>query len=386
MRDVLLFAFIPFFAFFGALLYPKAAEGEISSGSSVLSAAAEVLEETSFSFFDMMLSPPNADASSLSSADGIYTSARAAFFRREEHELLSEDPSGLLLLLPETRVTPPAVLPPGYLPVMRVSLAYKTFDIINGTDYSLDMKKLLSEKYPFPSPDLSKPLVLILHTHATESFYEDDEAVAAFRSFSGGCGNGASGLYKNGSYAPRSSDTSKNMVHIGDIFAGVLSAGGITVLHDRTLHDLNNYEGAYTSSRESAQAYLKKYPSIKYVLDLHRDSLIKDDGTKMDPSFVHDGKDTAQVMLVIGSDASGYYHPYWKKNLSLALKYKSYLFSEDPDLVRPIYLRTGRFNQQLSAGCMLLEIGSCGSVISEAENAAVLAANALVKMILENAG
>ena len=89
-------------------------------------------------------------------------------------------------------------------------------------------------------------------------------------------------------------------------------------------------------------------------------------------------------MLVVGSDGSGYYHPNWRSNLSLALRYRSYLGKVSDEFVRPIYLRTGRFNQQVSVGSMLLEIGSCGSTLEEAENAAVYAARALADMIYSN--
>ena len=42
--------------------------------------------------------------------------------------------------------------------------------------------------------------------------------------------------------------------------------GGVTVLHDKTLHDYPSYTGSYTQSAKTIKAYLKKYPSIKVVL------------------------------------------------------------------------------------------------------------------------
>ncbi|MBE6551105.1 MAG: hypothetical protein E7665_03095 [Ruminococcaceae bacterium] len=284
----------------------------------------------------------------------------------------------------EEKIILPSVLPEGYIPVMRTDLAYKTFDIINDTDYKLDRAKLDNAEYPFLAPSKNGPSVLIVHTHATEAFYEDDSEVSYFKKTNPSNDEKIAGYYLKDSAAPRSSDTSENMVRVGEIFAATLESLGISVIHDKTLHDLNNYNGAYQSTYKTVSKYIEKYPTVQYILDIHRDSLIKSDGTKLAPTTVIDGKPAAQVMLVVGSDGSGYYHPNWRSNLSLALRYRSYLGKVSDEFVRPIYLRTGRFNQQVSVGSMLLEIGSCGSTLEEAENAAVYAARALADMIYSN--
>ena len=284
----------------------------------------------------------------------------------------------------EDKIVLPSVLPEGYIPIVKTDLAYKTFDIINDTKYIIDRKKTDNAEYPFLTPQKNAPAVLIVHTHATEAFYEDDSEVTYFKKTNPSEDGNIVGYYLKDSAAPRSSDTSKNMVHIGEVFAETLESLGISVIHDKTLHDLNNYNGAYRSTYSSVTKYIEKHPSIQYVFDLHRDSLIKADGTKMAPSTVIDGRSTAQVMLVVGSDQSGYYHPNWRSNLSLALRYRKHLSEISDEFVRPIYLRTGRFNQQVSVGSMLLEIGSCGSTLEEAENAAVYAAQALADMIYSN--
>ncbi|MBQ5897202.1 MAG: stage II sporulation protein P, partial [Oscillospiraceae bacterium] len=72
-----------------------------------------------------------------------------------------------------------------------------------------------------------KPTVLILHTHATESYTR-----------------AAGETYKETS-AFRTLDEGYNMISVGDRLAQLLEAGGITVVHDRELHDYPSYSGSY---------------------------------------------------------------------------------------------------------------------------------------------
>ena len=67
------------------------------------------------------------------------------------------------------------------------------------------------------------------------------------------------------------------------------------------------------------ETYLERYPTIKVVMDVHRDALIGEDGTIYKPITTINGEKCAQVMLVMGSDAK-YTHPEWQQNLSLAVK------------------------------------------------------------------
>jgi hypothetical protein len=59
-----------------------------------------------------------------------------------------------------------------------------------------------------------------------------------------------------------------------------------------------------------------------------------------------DGEKTAQVLLVVGSDAGGQEHPKWRENLKLAMRIQEELNGPLPTLARPMTLRTSRFNQQ----------------------------------------
>jgi stage II sporulation protein P len=83
-------------------------------------------------------------------------------------------------------------------------------------------------------------------------------------------------------------------------------------------------------------------------------------------------------MVVVGTDAAGNHHPGWQQNLSLGLKLTALLEQTDPGLTRPVNLRSQRFNMDLTAGSLLIEVGAAGNSHDEA----VLAAGALARAIL----
>ena len=168
------------------------------------------------------------------------------------------------------------------------------------------------------------------------------------------------------------------MVSIGDHVAELLEAGGISVLHDRALHDSPSYDASYNNSRASAQNYLKAFPSIKLVLDLHRDSYEDEEGNQIVRTVFSEGNTLAQLMFVVGTDYGGYTHPQWQENFALALKLQTQLEKLCPGICRSINLRSQRFNQDLSTGALLVEVGASGNTRQEA----LLAAEVLAEGIL----
>ena len=71
-------------------------------------------------------------------------------------------------------------------------------------------------------------------------------------------------------------------------------------------------------------------------------------------------------MLVVGTDRGNRIHPNWQKNFSLALRLQTLLERASPGITRPLNLRTQRFNQDLSPGALLIEIGGAGNTHQEA--------------------
>ena len=262
---------------------------------------------------------------------------------------------------------PSAGAPEGIIPKTMVagsSAKYITsgsVSVYNHTDYAIDIPALIQN-----APQLSAagegPKVLIYHSHATESYSMQGTDV----------------------YEPsgdhRTLDTDKNMVRVGEEMKAVFEAAGIGVVHDTTLYDYPSYNDAYNRSVQGVAENLKKYPSIVLVLDVHRDALVANDGTiyKVVAGTVDD---CAQVMMVMGSDATGQVHPNWKVNLALALSIQSALSGKWSTLARPLVLRPTRFNQHLSTGTILVEVGTHGNTLQEAITAARLYARTVVELM-----
>lgn len=204
------------------------------------------------------------------------------------------------------------------------------------------------------------PTVLILHTHTSESYEktgEDYVQTAAYRTL----------------------DENYNMLAIGDRVAECLEKKGIRVIHDREFHDYPSYNAAYTHARKGIQACLKEHPGITLVLDLHRDAA--EVGAKqLSTHTLVEGKDCAQLMLVLGLGNSGLPNDRWEDNLSLALKLQTTLEEQAPGITRSMSLRGQRFNQDLAPYTLLVEVGAAGDTLDEALTAAEALADALASL------
>ena len=218
------------------------------------------------------------------------------------------------------------------------------------------------------APELSNagdgPKILIYHSHATEAYTQD----------------GTDMYEESDSY--RTLDTDQNMVRIGEEMTAVFEAAGIGVIHDTTLYDYPSYNNAYIRSIEGVQAALKEYPSLVLLLDVHRDALVADDGT-IYKAVAGTVDNCAQVMMVMGSDASGQIHPNWKVNLALAAEIQDAVAQKWATLARPIVLRGSRFNQHLSTGMLLVEVDTHGNTLQEAITAARLYARTVADLMTE---
>lgn len=224
--------------------------------------------------------------------------------------------------------------------------------------WTADLPSLLTQPLSW---DLTgdSPTVLIVHSHATESF--------------------TGGNYKETS-PYHTLDTDHNMLSVGAYVADRLRAGGISVIQDTSLHDEPSYDASYTNSRKSVQEYLKEYPSIRLVLDLHRDAYEDAYGNQAAHTVFSQGQAIASLMFVVGTDYGGLTHPMWQQNLALALKLQTQLENLCPGICRNINLRTQRFNQDLSSGALLVEVGASGNTYAEAIGAAEMLAQAVLSL------
>ncbi len=235
----------------------------------------------------------------------------------------------------------------------------------NGSDMSLDIAELLSRKPDIAITDTSEPQVLIMHTHTTECYLDYD-----------------AGFY-NDTDPTRTLDETKNVVAVGEVIAAQLRAAGIGVVHDKTVHDSPQYSGAYDRSKETIQRNLEAYPTIQVVLDIHRDSIQRDASTKVKPTAEIEGKKAAQMMIVLGMmNTDAVPHPDRQENLSLAVRLQRELHTRYEGVVRPISLvGNARYNQQLTHGSILVEMGSEANTLEEAMYSGQMLGRALVKVL-----
>lgn len=246
----------------------------------------------------------------------------------------------------------------------RLSFSPSDGDLVNirsSWDCALTPRELVMEPLDW---DLTgdEPTVLIYHTHAMESYTpqtgEDYTEEVPFRT----------------------ADLDYNMVSIGTRLAELLENAGISVLHDTTLHDAASYNGSYASSRETVEKYLAQYPSIRLVLDIHRDAAEDGSGHQVATTAETAQGDTARLMLVLGSEAGGLYNPNWRENYALAVKLQAVLEQESPGLCRELHLTDQRYNQDLSPGALLIEVGAAGNSHDEALRAMTPLAEAIAAL------
>lgn len=236
------------------------------------------------------------------------------------------------------------------------------------TQQKLNLSQFLDAKPDLKVNDKSQPSVLIFHTHTTESYEMLDR-----------------GWYAQ-DYVTRSNSSDRNMVRVGIEIKEQLEAAGYTVIHDTEIHDVK-YTGAYDHSRKSVEKYLKQYPSIKIVLDIHRDAIEQDNGVRIKPVANILGKKAAQIMIITGCEEGKVTSfPNWKKNLTFALNLQSVCEEMYPGLMRPVYFCQRKYNMDLSHNNLLIEMGSCANTLEESAYSGRLLGSALVKLLNSNQG
>jgi stage II sporulation protein P len=226
---------------------------------------------------------------------------------------------------------------------------------------TLPLKDSVSVASVYSSRD---PLVLIVHTHGTEAYSVD----------------GAISFKDDGAEIARSRDTGKNVVAVGEVLANELNDHGVPTLHCKVMHDEFQYKDAYSRSEETIRKYLKEYPSIRLILDLHRDAMEDGTGKQLCTTVDVKGQKSSQLMMVVGSSAGGLHHPAWQENMALALKLHVQLEKLYPGICRPVSFRYQRFNQDLSPGAMLIEVGTAGNTLPQALVAAQCLADAIIAL------
>ncbi len=225
---------------------------------------------------------------------------------------------------------------------------FENVRVKNTTDTkTLNIEKVLSQPLEL-SVDKSKPAVLIFHSHTSEGYEMIERDWYAQ------------------DYTCRSNDESLNIVRVGTEIANYLEKSGYTVIHDKTIHD-KSYNASYPNSRKTVAKHLEEHPEIQVVLDIHRDSITLDNGTKIKPVNTIGGKKAAQLMIITGAEEGDVEDfPDWEYNLRFALQLQKKCETMFPGLMRPVLFSQRKYNMDMTRCSLLIEMGSEANTLDEA--------------------
>lgn len=217
--------------------------------------------------------------------------------------------------------------------------------IYNGVKIKNESKYKLTEEDLKPDIDFkNKEDIVIYHTHTCESYTKTEKYT-----------------YKSsGNF--RTTDLNYSVARVGEELKKYLDKYGFNVIHNKTYHDYPKYNGSYTRSLETIEKILKT-SKASLVIDLHRDAL--GSNSKYAPAVKINGEEAAQLMFVIGTDGGGLKHDKWKKNLKLAIKIQEKANEMYPGLFKPIIVRNSRYNQHVSEGACIIEVGATGNTLEQ---------------------
>ncbi len=219
--------------------------------------------------------------------------------------------------------------------------------IINYSGAQIDVEGLLevgfqNAKYSYSE----RPVVLILHTHTSEGYYGMDKSNPIHT-------------------------LTKSVVAVGEKIVYELNSRGISSVHCSVIHDSDGYP--YTNARETIETMLRIYPTIEYVIDLHRLDLTDEKNT---PISAISPTGIAQMRLTVSSDGK---KP--RDNLALALALRQKLNSNNQRLCMPIVYTNSSYNAPLSQYYLKIDVGSLGNDAAEALAAAEIFAETFADVL-----
>ena len=298
----------------------------------------------------------------------LWKNAEGSFLGKKEETTSKEENILPSPVIPDDTIVPDEiVIPDGATPIVSLDLSYaeKGAEYLNNeTFYNPNASALL--KTDITASPTYEPLVLVLHTHTSEGYLSQNAT------------------YIDGDLGKitYTEDEEFNMLAVGKAFIAGLNKKGITAIHCTVMHDEAGLSGSYERAAQSIQFFREHYPSIRYVVDLHRDAILTADGEYVRAVTEVEGKSVAQILPVVGSDAGGWEHDAWEGNLSLALQLRQMLNQNNNALCRPVMIKRSTYNQEMAPYAILLEIGTGANSIDEAIAAATLAGEAFAKVIL----
>ncbi len=200
-----------------------------------------------------------------------------------------------------------------------------------------------SEYIQDPNPtQITEPLVYIYNTHQLEGY-----SATNFEEY----------------------NITPNVLMASYLLKEKLNKAGIpTIVETANITDflsLNNWDYAqsYQASKFFITDALNQYPSLKLLIDLHRDAISKEASTTE-----INGKKYAKILFVVGLE-----HENYQSNLDLANLLSSKIKEKYPSLSRGVMTKKGSgvngiYNQNLSPYSVLIECGGKENSIDEVMN------------------
>lgn len=157
-----------------------------------------------------------------------------------------------------------------------------------------------------------------------------------------------------------------NITKVSEYFAEALAKHGIGAQVDNTdhmsvLHEKNwTYGQSYDASRPIVEEALAANQDIQYVFDLHRDSLPREQTTK-----VIEEEAFAKILMVVGAENKNF-----EQNLRIATTLHELINEKYPGLSRGVITKEGPgsngvYNQDLLDNALLIEMGGYDNTLEE---------------------
>lgn len=228
----------------------------------------------------------------------------------------------------------------------------------NEDDYTTDVYEKVTSYIENSQKSKDNPIVYIYNSHQLETY-------------------STSGL-ENNNIAP-------NVMMTSYLLSEELNKNSIeTIVEDTNISEfikISNLssDSFYASTRIFLKNTMNKYNTIKYFIDIHRDSVNKDISTAN-----INNKSYARVLFVLGTT-----NPNYKENEKLMKSLDELLDKYYPGLSRGIYNRPtpnwpDSYNQDLNSNVILIEVGAKDNTIEEVSNTTDALADIISKYINEN--